>query len=293
MNLDGFIQRHGLPATFAVSAERCYLPFAKWMAIKLEEFKGGTYVLGINGAQGTGKSTLADLISDYLGSEYDRNVVVISIDDLYLTRAERKSLSDKVHPLLMTRGVPGTHDVALGLALFNKLKSLKQGESLDVPRFDKSHDDRYPVQQWTTVTGPIDLIIFEGWCVGSQASDESDLHDPINALESSQDADGSWRRYVNAKLSIEYRDLFATLDSLLFLKVPDFDAVFRWRLEQEHKLKQRAGNDGARVMSDEQVANFIRYYERITRNNIAVLPDAADAMILLGGDHSALSLQIN
>ncbi len=291
MNLDKFIRQNGLPAAFSESAERCYLPYAEWLEARLTENHGETYVLGINGAQGTGKSTLAQLISDYLTSEHGRRVVILSIDDIYLTREERQSLSRSVHPLLSTRGVPGTHDVALGISVIERLRSLPQGEAVKVPRFDKSRDDRYPQSDWATVTGPVDLVIFEGWCVGSRATTEADLQDPVNALESSADADGRWRTYVNNKLGTEYAELFDVLDGLLFLRVPDFDAVLRWRLEQEQKLRQSAGKSATAIMSDEEVVEFIQYYERITRDNIKVLPSIANAVIELGDDHQAISLR--
>ena len=290
MNLDRFIQQNDLPDVFAESAKRCYLPFADWLEARLVEQNGDTYVLGINGAQGTGKSTLAHLISEYLANTCGRNVVTLSIDDIYLTREERQLLSRSVHPLLSMRGVPGTHDVDLGVLLIERLRNLVPGQTANVPRFDKSRDDRYPASNWPTITGPVDLVIFEGWCVGSQATPDAELQQPINALEAAADADGRWRTYVNEKLGTDYARLFETLDGLLFLRAPNFDAVLRWRIEQEQKLRQSAENDANAIMSDEQVADFIQYYERLTRHNINTLPAIANAVIELGDDHQAISL---
>jgi D-glycerate 3-kinase len=290
VNLDQFIQQNRLPDVFVESAERCYLPFAEWLDVEVAEKLGESYVLGINGAQGTGKSTLAHLISEYLTSEHERKVVVLSIDDIYLTRDERSSLGRRIHPLLKTRGVPGTHDVSLGISVIEQLRSLQQGETMDIPAFDKSRDDRCAPADWTTVTGPVDLVIFEGWCVASRATTSAELQDPINALESSADAEGRWRAYVNDKLETDYVQLFAALDGLLFLQVPDFEAVFRWRLEQEQKLRRSTNKDVNGIMTDEQVAGFIQFFERITRNNISVLPSVADAVIKFGDDHQAISL---
>jgi D-glycerate 3-kinase len=293
VNLDTFIERKTLPAGFSESAERCYLPYAEWLNARMAEKGRETYILGINGAQGTGKSTLAQLISEYLTIEHGRKVVILSIDDIYLTRAERQSLSQSVHPLLNTRGVPGTHDVALGIAVIEQLRSLQQGETFMLPAFDKSRDDRYPQSEWTAVTGSVDLVIFEGWCVASQAISDTELLEPINTLEASADAKGRWRTYVNDKLRTDYVPLFAALDGLLFLQVPDFDAVYRWRLEQEHKLRLSAKQGADAIMSDQQVADFIQLFERITRNNLAVLPSIANAVIELGDDHQAISLRKN
>jgi len=283
--LEDFIRAHQLPDAFAETAERCYLPLAEWVESKLAAHDGETYVLGINGAQGTGKSTLADLLRDYLTSKYQRRVSMLSIDDIYLTRAEREALAANVHPLLRTRGVPGTHDVELGVAVIEQLRGLQPGATCKVPRFDKSEDERFPEGDWPVVTGPVDLVIFEGWCVGSQAAAPADLLEPVNELERTEDADGVWRRYVNDKLHNEYPRLFGLLDSLLFLRAPSFAAVHRWRLEQEHKLKARA--PGAAVMSDAEVARFIQHYERVTAQNLAQLPALAAAVIELDEAHQA------
>lgn len=291
MNLDEFCQQHGLPESYRESARRSFLPFADWLEDRMAKHGDRTYVLGLNGAQGTGKSTLAQLIHDYLTVNDSSNVVILSIDDIYLTRQERQTLADQVHPLLRTRGVPGTHDVALGMSVIEQLTSLQPGATLQVPRFDKSRDDRFPQCDWNTVTGPVDLLIFEGWCVASKPVSVAELEVPVNALESCEDADGRWRTYVNERLCNDYAKLFALLDSLLFLKAPDFDAVLRWRLEQEHKLRDNTGENANAIMSDEQVATFIQHYERITRNNLAVLPALADAVIELDVDHRATSLR--
>jgi D-glycerate 3-kinase len=290
--LDVFIQKNRLPVAFAESAQRCYLPFADWLEVQVAANNGETYVLGINGAQGSGKSTLAKLLAEYLTTSYARNVVILSIDDIYLTRAERRALAAKVHPLLRTRGVPGTHDVALGISVIQQLCALQKGESALIPAFDKSRDDRYPESDWPSVHGPVDLVIFEGWCVGSRPVAHAKLAQAVNELEASADANRVWRTYVNMRLASDYVKLFATLDALLFLQVPNFEAVFRWRLEQEHKLRHSAPQDADAVMSDAQVSEFIQHFERITRNNLAELPSIADAVIKLGDDHQALSLRL-
>lgn len=291
MNLDSFIKNNQLPAVYADSAERCYLPLGDWLEQQLLEQSGGTYVFGINGAQGTGKSTLARLISEYLSSTYQRRVVVLSIDDLYLTLAERELLAQQVHPMLRTRGVPGTHDVTLGLSIIEQLKSLQHDQVLSIPRFDKSRDDRSEMADWSRVGGPVDLLIFEGWCIASRAQLAADLQKPVNDLEATADEDGRWRHYVNDQLRDNYAQLFSVLDGLLFLQAPSFDAILRWRTEQEHRLRESAAQDANAVMSDAQVTEFIRYYERVTLNNFEVLPTLADATITIGPDHQAVSLE--
>ena len=139
-----------------------------------------TIVLGVQGTQGSGKSTCSDFLKLILKQRHNLNAAVLSIDDFYLTRDERKKLSEVVHPLLQTRGVPGTHDVTLAISTIKQLKSLKKGDSCSLPHFNKSIDDRSPENSWQTIEGPIDVVILEGWCVGLVAEDESSLDAAIN-----------------------------------------------------------------------------------------------------------------
>lgn len=291
MKLDDFIREQHLPDDFATSAQKYYLPFADWVEDRLTVQSGHTFILGINGAQGTGKSTLAQLVQRYLASAFDRRVVVLSIDDIYLTREQRQQLGKRVHPLLRTRGVPGTHDVDLGVSVIERLQSLQEGETTRIPRFDKSRDDRCAQDDWPLVEGPIDLIIFEGWCVGSRACADIELLEPMNALEATNDADGKWRHYVNDRLRKHYVPLFERLDALLFLQAPDFDVVLEWRLQQEQELRRTAKAGANEIMSAEQIADFVQHYERITRHNDEVLPSFADVVIKLNREHAAVSLR--
>ena len=143
MSLDlligNFIDRHQLPVDFELLAKTYYLPLGDWL--RQQRQRQDTLVVGINGCQGSGKSTLADFLQQFL--EYQGlSVASLSIDDLYLTRAQRQQLAKTVHPLLQTRGVPGTHDTAMGIALIDQLRQLSKGEQLRLPRFDKASDDR-------------------------------------------------------------------------------------------------------------------------------------------------------
>jgi D-glycerate 3-kinase len=245
--------------------------------------------VGLCGAQGSGKSTLADLLKEQLESR-QLATAVISIDDLYLTRAQRAELSNRVHPLLQTRGVPGTHDVALGI---QTLTSLAKSGVVAIPSFDKSRDDRHPPEQWPTLHAPVRVIILEGWCVGAIPQKDSSLAIPVNELEREADADGAWRRYVNSSLAGSYQELFNRIDLLILLKAPSFDVVYEWRLEQEHKLRQQvlmAGGDLLRVMSDADVQRFISHYERLTRHILEEMPSRADVVADLDPARKPLSL---
>jgi D-glycerate 3-kinase len=154
-----------------------------------------------------------------------------------------------------------------------------------LPRFDKSLDDRANRDSWPTVSGPIDLLILEGWCVGSMPQSKEALREAINDLEERQDTPGDWRLYVNEQLEDPYAELFAQLDALVFLQAPNFDAVYRWRVEQEEKLARISGHGAAGIMNREQITKFIQHYERLTRANIAGLPETADVIFELDDDH--------
>lgn len=239
------------------------------------------FVLGICGAQGSGKSTLADGLAARLAASGLR-VTVLSLDDLYLTREERQALARDIHPLLATRGVPGTHDVELGLSVLDRLA---QGGRTLLPRFDKATDTRHPDGVW--VEGPVDVVLFEGWCIGAKPQNGGELVTDVNGLEHDLDGDGRWRRYVNNALAGPYQRLFARLDALVLLAAPDFSIVRDWRIEQEESLRQKLRREGRptdTTMTDAQVANFIQFYERLTRHILTEMPGRADLVIHLDAD---------
>lgn len=273
-----FILRHRLPDSFRDIARDIYLPLIDWLDKKTET----PLLLGINGCQGSGKSTLADFIAAVQAIR-GRKAAVLSIDDFYLTRRERAELAQSIHPLLQTRGVPGTHDLALALQTVDSLLSLSPGDTTQLPRFDKSCDDRAPLSQWPTIEGPIDMVILEGWCVGSRPQSANELTTPVNTLEKNEDGDGRWRQFVNDSLK-NYQQLFERLHTMVMLKAPDFSCVYRWRLEQEQKLAALRP-DGSGVMSAEEIARFIQHYQRLTEANLVALPSHADVILKLNHQH--------
>lgn len=246
-----------------------YAPLAVYLA-ELAGWGERPPVVGVNGCQGSGKSTLCDVMSWVLQTYGGLRVVVLSIDDLYFGHATRQQLGRDVHPLLQTRGVPGTHEVSLGVST---LTALTRNElPVAVPRFDKSRDDRLPSSDWPIVTEPADLILFEGWCVATTAQDVAELADPVNELEASEDAAGHWRRYVNEQLMTVYPALWCFLDRLIFLQAPSFECVQCWRWRQEQRLATVNPGGGKRIMTQPEVLRFIAYYQRLTQHNLATLP---------------------
>lgn len=249
--------------------------------------RDGLFVLGLCGAQGSGKSTLAGAMMRQCG-EQGIAAATLSLDDLYLTRAERRRLARDVHPLLATRGVPGTHDVGLGLEV---LAALDRGEPALLPRFAKANDDRLPRSEWTTAPRDCQVLLFEGWCVGARPQSEEALLAPVNELEAREDPDATWRRFANVALADDYQRLFARIDALALLAAPNFDVVFDWRLQQEAELQASANADAPGVMDAAAVARFIRHYERLTRHILAEMPTRADLMIELAEDRSPVAIR--
>ncbi|EGF89654.1 kinase-like protein [Asticcacaulis biprosthecium C19] len=252
-------------------------------AVVLWSAPGKPLVLGICGAQGSGKSTLAIGLKRLLEGE-GLNVAPISLDDLYLAPEDRPV---HIHPLFATRGVPGTHDVDLGLQTFD---SLLAGKPTALPRFDKANDRPAPSEDWPVVTAP-DIILFEGWCVGADYQFDSELDTPVNTLERNEDPDATWRRHVNNQLAGPYRDLFARIDRLVLLAAPGFEVVQAWRTQQEHDLSrmlENEGRTGKKVMSDAEIARFIQHYERLTRYILREMPVRADLTLHLDADRGLL-----
>jgi len=282
-----FIATQSLPADYAEDVRCCYGPLAEWLAGRCRP--GELRIAAINGAQGTGKSTLARFLGMAIERTTGLAVAVLSLDDFYLPRGARRKLAESVHPLLATRGVPGTHDIALLVETIERLASLVDGEYLRLPAFDKAADDRVAADSDMRINGPVDLVLFEGWCVGTPAQMPAELRRPVNALEQERDADGLWRRYVNDRLGAEYRAVFRRIHDLVFLRVPDFDAAFRWRLRQERRLA--AARQGPGVMTAREVRAFMAHYERLTRHALDCLPGLADAVIELDSEHRCRALR--
>ena len=288
--LADFIAAESLPPEFADTAPAICAPLAEAIAARAAVQPG--LVVGICGPQASGKSTLT-AVTRRLLEDRGLKVALFSLDDLYLTHTERQALARDVHPLLATRGVPGTHEVSLGLAVIGALK--RPGETA-LPAFDKASDDRRPPADWPRFEGPADVILFEGWCVGARPQEAVALVKPINGLERSRDPDGTWRGFANAALAGSYQDLFGRIDLLVLLRAPGFEVVLQWRREQERKLRARLareGGDAARTMSDDQVADFIAHYDRLTRWILQEMPARADIVLAMDADRRIGAMQFS
>lgn len=214
----------------------------------------GARIVAVSGSQGSGKSSLAQCLKDTL-RKTGRQAAAVSLDDFYLTRQERQQLAQQVHPLLQTRGVPGTHDWQWLHEVVQAVQSERKSPAqLTLPKFDKGTDDRAGSYQVEA-----DLLVLEGWCLGIHAQAEAALERPCNTLERTEDKQGLWRRWVNQQIHAHYEDLWTSVDLWIHLRVPGFAQVHAWRTQQEQQLPvdQR--------MSEAQISRFIAHYERLTQ----------------------------
>jgi D-glycerate 3-kinase len=264
------------------------------------------FILGLAGAQGSGKSTLAARLAQILSKRGetraagdrtratgdrtprggdrttgsgDRMAVAVSIDDFYLPKSRRRSLAARVHPLLATRGPPGTHDLPL---LLDVLARVRAGRPVSLPVFDKRRDDRLPPQHWRRFDR-IDVLILEGWCIGARAQPMALLAAPINRLEAAEDPDARWRTHANQALAGSYQRAWAMLDGLALLAAPDWKTVPQWRAEQEAAI--------GGPMDTAAIARFCAHYERLTRWQLADTPRRAGLVLRLDGRRRVVGLE--
>ena len=269
--------------------KKFYIPIGNSIYKSFENEKT-TKVVGLTGGQGSGKSTISNILKIVLKEYFNLETVIFSIDDFYKTFKDRKKMSKKISPLFLTRGVPGTHETKL---LYKCIKSLKRKnfKKIVIPKFDKSIDDRLPKNKWQKIEKKPNIVIFEGWCVGVNPQKNKDLIVPINTLEKVNDKKKIWRTRVNQEIKNQYKKIFNLIDLSIFLKVPSFKHVYKWRLLQEKKLK--ADSKGKKIMNSEQIKKFIMYYERLTKHMLKNLSYQSDILIKIDEKHKLKSLKLN
>ena len=266
-----------------------YLPLSRWINSIYKKDKK-IKIIGLSGGQGAGKSTITAILKFILKKKYGLKLCIFSIDDFYKTKAERKTMSKKVHPLFLTRGVPGTHDVKLINKTLNQLKKRKFKTVL-IPKFDKSTDDRFTKNKWQKIKNPPNVIIFEGWCIGARHQNNSDLKKSSNIIERKYDPKFKWRKIVNKNLKSEYKRLFKKIDKLVYLKAPSFNYILKWRLLQEQKMKLTSKSK--KIMSKSQIKKFIMFYERITRHMMKDFSKISDLTIFLDKSHRSKKMKFH
>ena len=249
-----------------------------------------TQIIGLTGSQGSGKSTISNILKIILKENFNLETVIFSIDDFYKTLKEREIMSKKISSLFLTRGVPGTHDTKM---LFNCIKVLKNSvfKKILIPKFNKSIDDRVSKNKWLREKKKPNIVIFEGWCVGLEPQKNKDILVPVNELEKYKDKKRIWRNKVNEELKKDYKKIFKLIDKIIFLKVPSFKHVFKWRLLQEKKLRMTSKEK--KIMSNNQIKNFIMYYERLTKHMLKTLSNKANTVITIDTKHRLKSIKFN
>jgi len=264
------------------SLKKIYIPMSFWIEKKYRE-KGETLFLGLSGGQGSGKTTVAGILKIILKKFFKREIHVSSIDDFYKTLKDRNHMSYKIHNLFKTRGVPGTHDINLLKNFFYNLKkiNLKKFKS---PKFDKSTDDRFKKRYWNNIKKKPEIVILEGWCIGARPQSNALIKKPINILEKHEDKNFIWRTYVNERLKKEYKNLFVKIDHFIFIKIPNFKMVFKWRLLQEKKLRKKSYSN-KKIMNYKEIKRFIMFYQRITLQMIKDLSKSASVVMFMKKDH--------
>lgn len=238
-------------------------------------------LIGISGAQGSGKTTLARAAAARFGAAQ------FSLDDVYLDRAARGELARTLHPLFETRGPPLTHDLDLLARTVGALRAAGAGATTTLPAFDKRADAPVAAADRPTYRGRPGAVLVDGWCLGATPQDDADLTEPVNALERDRDPDGVWRRRVNAALAGDYAVAFAAFDAILFLAAPAFEIVQDWRCEQEAETLGLASS--ALPAGDRsRIADFVQRFERVTRSMLAG-GVRADVVVALDDNRAAMT----
>ncbi len=238
------------------------------------------------GSQGIGKSSFINIISKTIERFYNKRILMLSLDNYYLSKKQRLLLSKKKHKLLITRGVPGTHNIKKLVKNINQFSKGKH--TITIPLFDKLTDDK---SKSIIMKNKFDILFLEGWCCGSSEIPKKILYKNINNLEKIKDPKYQWRNFYNNQLKMEYKKLFKLFDELIFLKTSSFDNVFEWRLKQE-KYNQSKNKKSKRMSADE-IKIFIQHYEKLTKWMLKDLNKKAQIVIKFEKNHKISSVNFN
>ena len=226
----------------------------------------------IAGSQGSGKSTLTAVLKLVLEKFYKKKVMLLSIDDYYLSKNKRLKLSKKIHPLLITRGVPGTHNIA---ALRKDIINFQKKKfPIVAPLFNKLKDD---ISSKKKIIKKAEILLLEGWCCGSTPINREYLFNNINHLESTLDKNKLWRQYYNSQLQKDYKKVFSLFDQQIYIQAPSFTYILKWRYAQEKSNALKSKDE--KFMKKTDLRKFIQHYEKLTKWMIKTMPAKADMLI--------------
>ncbi|MDC0216019.1 uridine kinase [Candidatus Pelagibacter sp.] len=268
-----------------------FIPICFWISKK--KILKDPIIIGLSGGQGSGKTTASSIISIILKKYFKLNVCKVSIDDFYKTKKERELLSKTKHPLLITRGVPGTHDINMLIKFFEKIKN-KNFKKFKFPKFNKAIDDRYKKNHWNSIKSKPQIVIFEGWCIGAKHQNYKQLKRSVNSVEKKFDKSFEWRKFVNLQLMTKYKKLFNQIDSYLYLKPDNFNLLKKWRIKQEKKLLVNNKNKkNLKIMNEKDVLIFMQTYQRITQQMFKDMPKNASIIVKLNKNHQIYKIKFN
>jgi len=243
----------------------------------------------ISGSQGIGKTTILKILNKNFYKFFGKRLLTLSLDDFYYDKSQRRLLSKSVHPLMITRGVPGTHNIK---EIFNIIEKFNKSQyPIKIPIFNKLTDSQ--IKKRKIIKKKSDILILEGWCCGSSALKKEYLHKNINALEKKFDKKYIWRNYYNEKLKKEYSELFKKFDELIFFRPPSFSCVLKWRYNQENYLKNLNKNKSIQGMSKKNIIYFIQHYEKITKWMIKIMPKKANLTIFVDKNQKIKNIKKN
>ena len=236
----------------------------------------------IAGSQGSGKSSLSKLIKLYLEKFCYKSVVIISMDDFYLSKNQRTQLSKNIHPLFLTRGVPGTHDLEL---MNKKIKQILNKEfPIYLPIFDKVSDSRKKTYKKILKA---DVAIFEGWCAGSQPVDQNYLQKNFNNIEKQKDKNFIWRNSYNHYLN-EYQKIFSQFNFFIYFQFNQWNHVLNWKYKQELELRDKKKDLGLK----KYLREFIQYYEKVSKWMHLKVPKYCNILIKLDAHQKIKSINL-
>ena len=237
---------------------------------KINNSKDNKFIIA--GSQGAGKSTLAKIFKLVLENVYKKKVMLLSIDDYYLSKNKRNKLSKNIHPLLITRGVPGTHDI---VALKNDIINFQKKKfPISTPRFNKLKDD---ISSKKNIIKNAEILLLEGWCCGSPSINKKYLFQNINRLETIFDKNKKWRQYYNSQLKKDYKKVFSLFDQQIYIQPPSFSYILKWRYNQEKNNALKSRNKD--FMNKKDLQKFIQHYEKLTKWMMKTMPAKADILI--------------
>ena len=275
IEINTFIQEHLKQLTNKTFSKKYISQYIAPIINNINTSKDKKFIIA--GSQGAGKSTLAILFKLALEKIYKKKVMLLSIDDYYLSKKKRLELSKKIHPLLITRGVPGTHNIE---ALKKDVISFQKNKfPIITPLFNKLKDN---VRDKKKIIKNAEILLLEGWCCGSPPINKKYLFKNINSLEATLDKNKKWRQYYNSQLKKDYKKVFSLFDQQIYIQAPSFNYILKWRYAQEknNALRSRQQN----FMNKDDLESFIKHYEKLTKWMIKTMPAKADILIKIDGN---------